>query len=192
MHQFSLPEDLPVPVDDGQCAHLKVGMKFPIDIFTNLPVTNQHSVDIKSQPRTVIYFYPRSGKPNQKLPDGWNEIPGARGCTPETCGFRDHYQELQSLGANVYGCSTQTTEYQQEFVDRLHLPFDILSDDKLELLKSLQLPYFTLSELDNVPLIKRLTIIIRDGKIEHVFYPIFPPDKHSQEVLNWLKEHSIQ
>jgi len=192
MHQFSLPEDLPVPVDDGQCAHLKVGMNFPVEIFTNLPVTNQHSVDITSQPRTVIYFYPRSGKPNQKLPDGWNEIPGARGCTPETCGFRDHYQELQSLGANVYGCSTQTTDYQQEFVDRLHLPFDILSDAKLELLKSLQLPYFTLSELDNVPLIKRLTMIIRDGKIEHVFYPIFPPDKHSQEVITWLKEHLIQ
>lgn len=192
MHRFSLPEDLPVPIDDGQCAHLKVGTKFPVDILTSLSVTNQHSVDITSQPRTVIYFYPRTGKPDQKLPDGWNEIPGARGCTPESCGFRDHYQELQSLGANVYGCSTQTTDYQQEVVDRLHLPFDILSDAKLELLKSLQLPYFTLSELDNVPLIKRLTIIIRDGKIERVFYPIFPPDKHSQEVLNWLKEHPIQ
>jgi peroxiredoxin len=160
--------------------------------LTSLPATNKHSVDITSQPRTVIYFYPRTGKPNQKLPDGWNEIPGARGCTPESCGFRDHYQEFQSLGANVYGCSTQTTEYQQEVVERLHLPFDILSDSKLELLNRLHLPYFTLPELDNVPLIKRLTIIIKNDTIEHVFYPIFPPDKHSQEVIDWLKQNPIK
>jgi peroxiredoxin len=192
MQQFDLPDNLPVPVDDGQCAHLKVGMKFPINILTSLPATNKHSVDITSQPRTVIYFYPRTGKPNQKLPDGWNEIPGARGCTPESCGFRDHYQEFQSLGANVYGCSTQTTEYQQEVVERLHLPFDILSDSKLELLNRLHLPYFTLPELDNVPLIKRLTIIIKNDTIEHVFYPIFPPDKHSQEVIDWLKQNPIK
>lgn len=189
---LDLPDNLPVPIDDGQCAHLKVGTEFPVDILTRLPVTNNGSVDITSQPRTVIYFYPRTGKPDQKLPDGWNEIAGARGCTPESCGFRDHHQELQSLGANVYGCSTQSTEYQQEVVDRLKLPFDLLSDSNFELLKHLNLPYFTLPELNNVPLIKRLTIIIRNGAIDRVFYPIFPPDRHAQDVINWLKENRIE
>ncbi|UJR35767.1 hypothetical protein I4U23_028515 [Adineta vaga] len=192
MNRFDLPDNLPVPIDDGQCAHLHVGMKFPIDILTSLPATNNHTVDITSQPRTILYFYPRTGKPNQKLPDGWDEIPGARGCTPESCGFRDHHQELQSLGANVYGCSTQTTDYQQEVVERLNLPFDLLSDAKLELLKHLKLPYFTLPELDNIPLIKRLTIVVKNGTIEHVFYPIFPSDKHSQEVINWLEQNPIK
>ncbi|CAF3854033.1 unnamed protein product [Adineta steineri] len=192
MHRFDLPDNLPVPVDDGQCAHLKVDMKFPIDILTSLPVTNKHSVDITSYPRTVIYFYPRTGKPDQKLPDGWDEIPGARGCTPESCGFRDHFQELQSLDANVYGCSTQTTDYQQEVVERLHLPFDILSDSDLKLVNHLHLPYFTLPELENIPLIKRLTIIIKHDTIEHVFYPIFPTDKHAQEVIDWLKQSTIK
>ena len=192
MHSLDLPDNLPVPTDDGQCAHLKVGMKFPVEILKRLPTTNNHSVDITSQPRTVIYFYPRTGKPDQKLPDGWNDIPGARGCTPESCGFRDHHEELQSLGANVYGCSTQSTEYQQEVVDRLHLPFDILSDSSLELFNRLHLPYFTLPELNNVPLIKRLTIIIQNDTIDHVFYPIFPPDQHAQEVINWLKQNPIK
>ena len=192
MLQFDLPDNLPVPVDDGQCAHLKIGMKFPIDILTRLPTTNKHSIDAVSQPRTIIYFYPRTGKLGQKLPNGWNKIPGARGCTPESCGFRDHYQQLQLLGANVYGCSTQTTEYQQEVVERLCLPFVLLSDAKLELLNHLQLPYFTLPELDNIPLIKRLTIILKNDSIEHVFYPIFPPDKHSQEVIDWLKQNPIK
>ncbi|CAF1046269.1 unnamed protein product [Adineta ricciae] len=192
MNRFDLPDNLPVPVDDGQCAHLHVGMEFPVDVLTSLPTTNHHTVNISSYPRTVIYFYPRTGKPNQKLPDGWDAIPGARGCTPESCAFRDHYKELQELGANVYGCSTQTTEYQQEVVDRLHLPFDLLSDAELKLMNHLKLPYFTLAELDNVPLIKRLTIIVKDNKIEHVFYPIFPSDKHAAEVLNWLKQNPIE
>ena len=192
MQQFDLPTDLPVPVDDGGCAHLNIGMKFPIDVFTKLPTTSQRPVDITSQPRTIIYFYPRTGEPGKKLPDGWNEIAGARGCTPESCGFRDHYQELQSLGANVYGCSTQTTEYQQEFAKRLDLPFDLISDAKLELLHRLNLPSFTLAELDNVPLIKRLTIVLHQDMIEHVFYPIFPPDQHYEEVIRWLEEHPIQ
>ena len=191
MSLLETPQDLPVPTDDGQCAHLKVGMPFPIDTLLNLPTTNQHALDITSQPRTVLYFYPRTGVPDQKLPDGWNEIAGARGCTPEACGFRDHFQELQSLGANVYGCSTQTCDYQQEAARRLHVPFDLLSDSKLELLHALKLPYFQLPELDNVPLIKRLTIIIRDSKIEHVFYPVFPPDKHAHQVIQWLKAHPI-
>ncbi|CAF0857562.1 unnamed protein product [Didymodactylos carnosus] len=189
---LDLPENLPVPTDDGECAHLKMGMKFPVDLLISLPTTSGRPIDLTSQPRTILYFYPRTGKPNQKIPDGWDMIPGARGCTPESCGFRDHYKELQSLGANVYGCSTQTTVYQQEVVERVHLPFDLLSDSKLELLNHLHLPYFKLPELDNIPLIKRLTIIIKDDIIEHVFYPIFPPDKHSQEVIEWLKQNQIQ
>lgn len=191
MQSFDLPTNLPLPVDDGACAHLKAGTRFPVDILVKLQSTSQRPVDITSQPRTIIYFYPRTGVPNQKLPNGWDEIPGARGCTPESCGFRDHYQELQKLGANVYDCSTQTTEYQKEAADRLNLPFDLLSDEKLQLLHQLNLPYFTLADLDNVPLIKRLTIVLRHDAIEHVFYPIFPPDQHCQEVINWLKEHPL-
>jgi peroxiredoxin len=189
---FDLPENLPVPSDDGQCAHLTAGMPFPVAILQSLATTSQRPIDIVSQPRTIIYFYPRTGVPDQKLPDGWNEIPGARGCTPESCGFRDHHKQLQLLGANVYGCSTQTTDYQREAVERLHLPFDLLSDCQYDLLKSLRLPYFTLQELDNIPLIKRLTIIIHNDTIEHVFYPIFPPDLHYREVINWLEQNPIK
>ena len=192
MQRFDLPSNLPVPVDDGQCDHLKGDIKFPLVILKNLPTTSQRPVDISSQPRTIIYFYPRTGVPDQKLPDGWDEIPGARGCTPESCGFRDHFQELQALGANVYGCSTQTSNYQREAAERLHLPFDLLSDAELRLMNQLKLPHFTLEELDNIPLIKRLTLVIRGEVIEHVFYPIFPPDQHYLEVINWLKEHPVQ
>lgn len=191
MRNLDLPENLPIPIDDGQCSHLTVGTKFPIEILKNLQTTSGRPVDIDSQPRTIIYFYPRTGVPSQKLPDGWNEIPGARGCTPESCAFRDHYEELKQLGANVYGCSTQTTEYQQEAAQRLHLPFDLLSDCKFELMNNLQLPNFSLAELENLPLIKRLTIVIRNDQIEKVFYPIFPPDQHSKEIIDWLKSNPI-
>jgi peroxiredoxin len=120
------------------------------------------------------------------VPQGWNEIPGARGCTPQSCSFRDHYKELQDLGARVFGLSTQSTEYQREAVERLHLPFPLLSDEQLQFAAALRLPTF---DFDSATLIKRLTLIVNDGRITKVFYPVFPPDKSAQEVIDWLSAH---
>jgi peroxiredoxin len=175
-----LPEGLPVPVDDGACIHLAGNRRPPID----LPATSGLRVELFSLPRTtVIYCYPMTGRPDRSLPDGWNEIPGARGCTPQSCAFRDHYRELRNLGVDVYGLSTQTTEYQREAVDRLHLPYELLSDADLKLVRTLELPTF---KADSMTLIKRLTMIVADGVIEKVFYPVFPPDKNAEEVIKWL------
>jgi peroxiredoxin len=135
--------------------------------------------------RTVVYCYPRTGRPDEEIPPGWDEIPGARGCTPESCAFRDHHQELQALGMRVFGLSTQSTEYQREVVSRLHLPFPLLSDADLAFANALGLPTF---ETSGMTLIKRLTLIIRDGRIEQVFYPVFPPDQHAEEVIRRLQD----
>ncbi len=137
-------------------------------------------------PRTVIYCYPRTGIPSEPLPEGWDLIPGARGCTPQACDFRDHHRELADLGADVFGLSTQTTEYQKEMVERLHLRFEILSDAKFRFCDALRLPTF---EVQGMRLMKRLTLIIRNGVIETVFYPVFPPDKSTEQVIRWLKRN---
>ena len=139
-----------------------------------------------SAPRTVIYCYPMTGVPGTPLPEGWDMIPGARGCTPQTCGFRDRHRELLQLGTEVFGLSTQTSEYQREMVDRLQVPFEILSDAQFELCDSLTLPTF---EVDGVRLVKRLTLIVRDRRIEEVFYPVFPPNESAGQVLHWLRDH---
>ena len=179
---YELPKDLPVPLDDGACNHLS-GMRLPSVLLMS---TAGRAVDLaKISGRTVVYCYPRTGSPDKDPPQGWNEIPGARGCTPQSCAFRDHYQELRALGAEVFGLSTQDTDYQKEAVERLHLPFPLLSDQKLLFTKALNLPTF---EVESVTLIKRLTLIIRDGFVEHVFYPVFPPDKNADEVINWLRK----
>ncbi len=179
----TLPPDLPVPVDDGACDHLP-GMQLPA---VPLPSTAGRMVDLASLPgATVVYCYPRTGEPGKPPPPGWDEIPGARGCTPQACAFRDHYQELQALGAQVFGLSTQDTAYQQEAVARLHLPFELLSDAQLRFARALRLPTF---EFDSMTLIKRLTLIVRDGRIEKVFYPVFPPNKNPEEVIGWLQSH---
>ncbi|TCV82897.1 peroxiredoxin [Sulfurirhabdus autotrophica] len=179
----SLPENLPVPTDDGGCSHL-AGMKLP-SIY--LPSTSGQLVDCSGlNQRVVLYCYPMTGRPDVSLPEGWDDIPGARGCTPEACGFRDHYQEVKTLGTEIYGLSTQKTAYQQETVARLHLPYALLSDADYSFTKALKLPVF---EVDSVVLIKRLTLIVMQGVIEHVFYPVFPPDKHAAEVLTWLRSH---
>ena len=120
------------------------------------------------------------------MPAGWNDIPGARGCTPESCGFRDHFKELQALGANVFGLSTQDTDYQREAAERLQLPFELLSDPELRFAKALRLPTF---EVEAMTLIKRLTLILRGGRVEKVFYPVFPPDRHAEEVVAWLSQN---
>ena len=135
----------------------------------------------------MLYAYPMTGQPGKTLPAGWDDIPGARGCTPETCGFRDHHKDLAKLHAEVFGVSTQSTEYQQEMVKRLEVPFEVLSDEHFALTHALRLPTFT---VEGMTLMKRLTLIVRNGHIEHVFYPVFPPDKHADEVIAWLKKHT--
>jgi peroxiredoxin len=179
-----LPPDLPVPVDDGACRHLP-GMAVP---SIKLRSTSDKWVDLSTiqGPRVVVYCYPRTGRPDEPLLPGWDAIPGARGCTPETCAFRDHHQELRTLGAEVFGFSTQTTDYQKEMVTRLHVPFEVLSDEKLELVRALRLPTF---DIQGMTLVKRLTLVIAQGRIEKVFYPVFPPDKHASEVIAWLRDH---
>ena len=152
-----------------------------------LPSTSGDVVDLSQLPgRVVVYIYPRTGRPDQEVPTGWNAIPGARGCTPQSCAFRDHHRELQALGAAVYGLSTQTTDYQQEMVERLHLPFPVLSDAELAFAGAHALPTF---EVDGMTLIKRITLIVRDAIIEQVFYPVFPPDRNADDVIRWLQEN---
>jgi len=182
---YELPKDLPVPQDDGACAHLD-GMRLP-----SIPLmsTRGERVDLSARAgRSVVYCYPRTGRPDEPSPAGWNEIPGARGCTPQSCAFRDHYAELRALGIDaVFGLSTQDTAYQTEAVQRLHLPFDLLSDEKLAFAHGLKLPTF---EVEGMTLIKRLTLIVHAGCIEHVFYPVFPPDANAPAVIHWLVERS--
>ena len=177
-----LPPGIPVPRDDGGAKHLP-GMRLP-DIA--IPATSGGSVNLsKLKGRTVVYIYPRTGVPGIDLPPGWDDIPGARGCTPQSCSFRDHFAELKRLGvAQLFGLSTQNTAYQQEAANRLHLPFAILSDEKLALTNALKLPTFVTS---GMTLLKRMALVIDDGKIAHVFYPVFPPDKNAEEIIAWLQ-----
>src|SRR5260221_4616656 len=177
-----LPDNLPEPKDDGAAKHL-FGLRLP-DIA--LSATNGDAVNLsRLAGRTVVYVYPRTGRPGQALPDGWNQIPGARGCTPQSCGFRDHFAELKQLGvARLFGLSTQDTAYQREAVERLHLPFPVLSDQNLELARAIKLPTFTTS---GMTLLKRMALIIDDGVITKVFYPVFPPDKNAEEGMAWLR-----
>lgn len=182
-----LPADLPVPEDDGAATHLP-GTKVP-HVELEGPGGAMIRLDALGAGRTVIYIYPLTGRPGTGLPDGWDSIPGARGCTPEACGFRDHYQDLLAAGAvAVFGLSSQDTDYQREVVERLHLPFPMLSDPTRSLADALNLPTF---ETSGLTLYKRLTLIIRDGVIEHVFYPIFPPDRHAHQVLTWLQDNPL-
>jgi peroxiredoxin len=182
-----LPSDLPVPSDDGAADHLP-GAAMPALLLRDTRGTDV-ALDRLGPGRTVIYLYPLSGRPGVDLPNGWDAIPGARGCTPEACGFRDHHTDLQAAGAHaVYGLSSQSTEYQAELADRLRLPFSLLSDPDLALAEALDLPTF---EADGKRLFSRLTLIVTDGRIEHAFYPIFPPDQHAAEVLEWLRRHAV-
>jgi peroxiredoxin len=186
----SLPPDLPLPVDDGAADHLP-GSRVPA---VELSATDGSRVRLDGPPpdgasRLVVYAYPRTARPGEpSLTDDWDLIPGARGCTPEACGFRDHAADLRAAGAAVLGLSTQDTEYQRELVDRLRLPFPVLSDHRLELAGAMRLPTFTVA---GQVLLRRLTLVLRAGVVEHVFYPVFPPDTHAAEVLRWLREHPV-
>jgi peroxiredoxin len=174
---------LPVPEDDGAADHLP-GLAAP---HVTLPSTSGGTVtlDALGPGRTVLYAYPRTAGPDGNVPDGWDEIPGARGCTPEACAFRDHHQDLLAAGATaVYGLSAQDTADQREVADRLQLPFPLLSDTELALAAALRLPTF---EAGGMRLFKRITLVIRHGVVEHVFYPVYPPGEHAGEVLAWLR-----
>ena len=177
-----LPPDIPVPQDDGGARHL-VGMKLP-DIA--LVATSGPEVNLsKLKGRAVVYIYPRTGVPGVDAPPGWDDIPGARGCTPQSCGFRDHFAELKDLGVDrVFGLSTQDTDYQREAAERLHLPFAVLSDAELAFTRALKLPTF---QAAGMTLIKRMVLVVDNGVITKVFYPVFPPDKSAAEVIAWLR-----
>ncbi|MBI3561585.1 MAG: peroxiredoxin [Gammaproteobacteria bacterium] len=181
----TLPANLPVPVDDGACNHLP-GITLPSISLTS---TAGRALDLSAcTGAVVIYFYPLLGRPDSPPLIGWNEIPGARGCTPQTCAFRDFHAELKQLGAQVFGVSAQRLEDQYEAHARLHLPFELLNDGQLALAQALQLPTF---EYAGTRLIKRLTIVASDGLIRKVFYPVFPPDNNAREVIAWLRVQQV-
>jgi peroxiredoxin len=177
-----LPPDLPVPHDDGAADHL-IGARVP---RTELRSTADRMVNlaiVSNEKTTVVYCYPMTGVSGEALPAGWNDIAGARGCTPQSCNFRDHFDEINALDACVFGLSTQSSQYQREMAERLNLPFEVLSDQGLNFTHALNLPTF---EVDGKTLTKRLTMILSKGAIVKVFYPVFPPDKNAEEVIKWL------
>ena len=184
MSYLELPPDLPAPEDDGAADHL-VGTRIP---RLELPTTDGHGTDLAdvAQRLLVVYAYPRTGRPGEELPPGWDDIPGARGCTPQSCSFRDHHAEIAALGARVIGLSAQTTAYQAEVAERLGLPYPLASDPLLTVADALRLPTFEVEGIGR--LYKRLTFIAREGEIVKVFYPVFPPDRNAQEVVNWLTQ----
>lgn len=181
----NLPTDLPRPTDDGATDHLP-GFKIP-DL--NLRATTGKDVNLSTvfQKPTVLFIYPRAGSPLEPNanPELWDSIPGARGCTPQSCGFRDLIQEFDQLQVSVYGLSIQSPRVQKEFVERNHISFPILSDENLEFTDRLKLPTF---EFEGERLIKRMAFFVQDGTIQKVFYPVFPPNKNAEEVLTWLKK----
>lgn len=179
---YVLPADLPTPVDDGACDHLQ-GMRMP---SVSLRSTKGRYVNVAevSARQAVFFFYPETGRPGTPIPKGWNEIPGARGCTPQSCAFRDHYREFKGLGLGVFGVSTQTFDEQLEYAEREKIPYELLNDSDFQLIRALRLPAF---EFQSKMFVKRLALVVVEGRIEKVFYPVFPPDKNAETVLNYLR-----
>ena len=180
MSVYTLPPGLPAPVDDGGCDHL-AGLAVP-----ELTLDSSHGpVDLAElgATRGVLYLYPRTGRPDRQVPEGWDAIPGARGCTPQSCAFRDHAAELAERGARVAGLSTQTLDEQRELAERLHMPFPVVADPERRLGEALSLPTF---EFEGATLYRRVTLVLEAGRIAKVFYPVFPPDRNAEEVLAWL------
>jgi peroxiredoxin/DNA-binding transcriptional MerR regulator len=184
-----LPDGLPVPQDDGAADHL-TGLAMP---GIRVQTSDNRTVDLSAAGpgRTIVYIYPLTGRPGVDLPEGWDAIPGARGCSTEACGFRDHFTELRAAGADqVWGLSSQDPDYQSEVVARLRLPFHMLSDPTFAVADALDLPTFTAA--GHPRLYSRLTLVVRDGRIEHAFYPVFPPNTHAAQVLAWLRTHPTE
>jgi peroxiredoxin len=187
---YRLPHGLPVPVDDGACAHL-IGAAAPaLELDSSVGPVDLAAFAAE---RAVLYVYPRTGRPDRPVPEGWDAIPGARGCTPQSCGFRDHADELRKLGARVAGLSAQTLEEQVELSERLGILYPVIADPELRLREALDLPTFEFvpgdSPLGTVPtatLYKRVTLVFEAGRIAKVFYPVFPPDRNAEEVVAWL------
>jgi peroxiredoxin len=180
---YELPKDLPVPVDDGAANHLP-GAEVPAIALMSTGGRRVSLAEVSMRRRVIVYCYPRTGRPDQDPPKGWDDVPGARGCTPQSCGFRDLYAEFTALGAEVFGLSVQDTDYQREMAERIHLPFEVLSDQGFELTRALRLPTFVI--LGN-ELLQRTTLVLRQGRVEKVFYPVFPPNLNAEEVLTWLR-----
>jgi peroxiredoxin len=181
---LSIPSDLPVPIDDGACAHLE-GQKLPqIELLSMIDVLVNPSQILGW---LVIFCYPMTGRPGRALPKGWINVPGAAGCTPQSCSFRDRYDELRDMGCTVLGLSTQSCEDQAEAVNRLNLPYPLFSDAAFQFSDSLKLPMLN---IENLRLIKRLTLIAKDGVIKKCFYPVFPPDKNPEEVIKWFSNNT--
>ncbi len=179
-----LPAGLPVPEDDGACDHL-FGMELPDVMLRN---SSGRIVNMAALTGLhVIYIYPMSGEDDSVLPDNWDSIPGARGCTPQSCSFRDHQKELSAFGANVFGLATQSPDYLTQEVERIHLPYELLSDENLTFQKALSLPVFDL-QVAGTTVLKRVTLICDDRQISHVFYPVFPPDRSAQQVIDWFRK----
>jgi len=187
---YSLPSNLPIPGDDGACDHL-AGLLWPPASLQSTRGTHVSLASVKAE-WLVVYCYPRTGLPDQDPPGGiaaWDAIPGARGCTPQACSYRDYHAQLVQHGTEVFGISTQDTEYQREVVDRLHLPFELLSDSELELARALQLPTFSVA---GQTLLKRLTLVGRGGRIEKCFYPVFPPNADAENVLRYIRQATAE
>lgn len=177
---------IPAPVDDGATRHL-TGVRIP---SIPLQSTEGQIVDLSQVPGwIVVYAYPRTGKPGVENPEGWDRIPGARGCSSQACSYRDHFSELKALGvASVFGLSTQTPGGQREMAQRLHIPFAVLSDESLKLTRAMNLPTFS---IDGRMFLKRFTLVINQGTVEHVFYPVFPPDRNASDVAGWFSKKAI-
>jgi peroxiredoxin len=186
MSLYQLPADLPAPVDDGATDHV-VGLELPTLVLDS----SEGPVDVSelAAQLAVLYIYPATGVPGRPSPDGWDAIPGARGCTPQSCAFRDHAGELADLGARVAGLSAQPLEQQIEFARREHMPFPVVADPQLELGKLLGLPTF---EFAGVTLYKRVTLVLEAGRVTHVFYPVFPPDGNAEDVVAWLQTRASE
>jgi peroxiredoxin len=181
---YTLPDDLPAPEDDGACDHLE---QIPMPDIA-LPSTAGGSQPLRVEGTAVFYVYPKSGRPGIEMPQGWDATPGMRGCTPQSCAFRDHHAELVELGATVFGISTQDPDDQKEFAGRLELPYPVLSDAECQLERELGLPAVQVT--DGLRVYRRVTLVTEDGVIERVFYPVFPPDTNAADVVAYLRGRS--
>jgi|SRR5581483_2473542 len=180
MSVYELPKDLPEPVDDGTCAHLE-GMAVPaLELESSAGPVDLAAFGAE---RAVLYVYPRTGRPGRTISEAWNAIPGARGCTPQSCGFRDHAEELRALGARVAGLSVQPLEDQVELSERLGIAYPVVADPERRLGAAVALPTF---EFEGATLYRRVTLVFEQGRIAKVFYPVFPPDRNAEEVVAWL------